>query len=285
MSRRRRPGGSCPSPIPWWPLPVGRLLPDGLHEQQPAFQRRAPQRQRLGVFGRGVPPPQLLHRRELDDHHPRRVGPLPFRNLGIGGANEVPAAIPDDGPGGEIAVAPAPSRRRCGSLPLSPPGPAGPLGPGVAVGRWRGGRDDRQGRPAGTPVRRAGVAAQAPSCPPRAAGGRSGSTRPRASPQAHRTTRVLLDGLPDDRRRARPSTLPHPEYLPRLDALERALLASGQWTFPHPWLGPGPRPHPRIRGLRLSGPRGPGHGGSPRRGCRERGAGSVSGTRSATRAG
>jgi FAD/FMN-containing dehydrogenase len=35
---------------------------------------------------------------------------------------------------------------------------------------------------------------------------------------------------------AKATTLPYLDYLERLDALERALRANGQWFFPHPWL-------------------------------------------------
>jgi cytokinin dehydrogenase len=47
---------------------------------------------------------------------------------------------------------------------------------------------------------------------------------------------ALLAGLSDDRAQVQPSTLPHLDHLARLDALEQALRARGQWTFPHPWL-------------------------------------------------
>jgi cytokinin dehydrogenase len=46
----------------------------------------------------------------------------------------------------------------------------------------------------------------------------------------------LLAGLSDDRARAQPGTMRYPEYLGRLDGLERALRAHGQWSLPHPWL-------------------------------------------------
>ena len=46
----------------------------------------------------------------------------------------------------------------------------------------------------------------------------------------------LLAGLSDDRPQAQASTLPYPDYLGRLGALEHTLRANGQWFFPHPWL-------------------------------------------------
>jgi cytokinin dehydrogenase len=46
----------------------------------------------------------------------------------------------------------------------------------------------------------------------------------------------LLAGLADDRPLAQPGTLPYPDYLDRLAALEQALRANGQWWLPHPWL-------------------------------------------------
>ena len=47
---------------------------------------------------------------------------------------------------------------------------------------------------------------------------------------------ALLAGLSDDRPKAAASTLPYLDYLARLTALEQALRADGQWSFPHPWL-------------------------------------------------
>ena len=47
---------------------------------------------------------------------------------------------------------------------------------------------------------------------------------------------ALLAGLSDDRSKATLSTLPYVEYLHRLVALEQALRANGQWSYPHPWL-------------------------------------------------
>jgi FAD/FMN-containing dehydrogenase len=47
---------------------------------------------------------------------------------------------------------------------------------------------------------------------------------------------ALLAGLSDDPARRRPSTLAYAGYLDRLAALEVALRANGQWSFPHPWL-------------------------------------------------
>jgi cytokinin dehydrogenase len=46
----------------------------------------------------------------------------------------------------------------------------------------------------------------------------------------------LLAGLADDRAAAEAGTLPYLDYLGRLDALEQALQANGQWRLPHPWL-------------------------------------------------
>ncbi|HMN82872.1 MAG TPA: FAD-binding protein [Burkholderiaceae bacterium] len=46
----------------------------------------------------------------------------------------------------------------------------------------------------------------------------------------------LLAGLSDERARARIATMPNLEYLGRLNALEQALRANGQWQHPHPWL-------------------------------------------------
>jgi FAD/FMN-containing dehydrogenase len=48
--------------------------------------------------------------------------------------------------------------------------------------------------------------------------------------------RVLLAGLSDVRASREPTTLPYPEYLDRFSALESALRANGQWSYPHPWL-------------------------------------------------
>ena len=47
---------------------------------------------------------------------------------------------------------------------------------------------------------------------------------------------ALLAALSDDRSRAQAATLPYLDHLDRLAPLERALRASGQWAFPHPWL-------------------------------------------------
>lgn len=46
----------------------------------------------------------------------------------------------------------------------------------------------------------------------------------------------LLAGLSDERAKARIATAPYLEYLGRLNALEQALRANGQWHYPHPWL-------------------------------------------------
>jgi FAD/FMN-containing dehydrogenase len=47
---------------------------------------------------------------------------------------------------------------------------------------------------------------------------------------------ALLAGLSDDPARRQPGTLAYFDYLNRLAALEAALRANGQWSFPHPWL-------------------------------------------------
>jgi cytokinin dehydrogenase len=47
---------------------------------------------------------------------------------------------------------------------------------------------------------------------------------------------ALLTGLSDDPTRREPTTLSYFDYLNRLAALEAALRANRQWSFPHPWL-------------------------------------------------
>jgi FAD/FMN-containing dehydrogenase len=47
---------------------------------------------------------------------------------------------------------------------------------------------------------------------------------------------VLLDGLSDDRPKARVASVSYAEHVDRLAALEKALRANGQWALPHPWL-------------------------------------------------
>jgi FAD/FMN-containing dehydrogenase len=47
---------------------------------------------------------------------------------------------------------------------------------------------------------------------------------------------ALLAGLSDDPARRQPGTLAYFGYLNRIAALEAALRANGQWSFPHPWL-------------------------------------------------
>jgi cytokinin dehydrogenase len=47
---------------------------------------------------------------------------------------------------------------------------------------------------------------------------------------------ALLTGLSDDPDRRAPATLSYLDYVSRLAALEAALRAKRQWSFPHPWL-------------------------------------------------